>query len=162
MKTLKFLASVISFVAVAQSCEMEKTILEEDTKNKQHKTTENNLNINLNIIKVTIGDKEQVIQDNTIDFGKIPYSKEKARAILTILNAERSPLILADIKTSCGCTVPVFSKDPILPDQTREITLEYDATLIGAFTKTLIVTMRTADWATQDHTITIKGEVLPE
>ena len=163
MKTLKCIVSILSFVAVAQSCEMGKTAVLEETPNKQQAAKQNNLNIKLNITKVVVAGQEQVVQDNTIDFGKIPYNnKEKAMAILTISNTENSPIILADIKPSCGCTVPVFSKDPILPNQTREITLGYDPTIIGSFLKTVAVNIRNADLISQEHVITIKGEVLPE
>ena len=40
-------------------------------------------------------------------------------------NTGKEPLILADVKTSCGCTIPSWSKEPILPGKTGIIKVNY-------------------------------------
>jgi hypothetical protein len=40
-------------------------------------------------------------------------------------NTGKEPLILSNVQTSCGCTVPSWPKDPILPGKTASIKVNY-------------------------------------
>ena len=40
-------------------------------------------------------------------------------------NTGKEPLILSDVKTSCGCTVPSWTKEPVLPGKTGVIKINY-------------------------------------
>jgi len=40
-------------------------------------------------------------------------------------NTGKEPLILADVKASCGCTIPSWSKEPVLPGRTGTIKVNY-------------------------------------
>ena len=64
----------------------------------------------------------------------------KISTIFTFKNEGMSPLVLNDVKASCGCTTPSWTKEPVEPGQTGEITVTYNTTgRIGGFTKTITV-----------------------
>jgi hypothetical protein len=66
------------------------------------------------------------------------------------------PLIIEDVKPSCGCTVPVYSKEPIPGGGEGEVTVIFDAKDTGYFSKTIKVMTNTEDGFSLLY---IKGEV---
>ena len=50
-------------------------------------------------------------------------------------NTGDAPLIISNSKGSCGCTVPVWPKEPIIPGESNVIKVKYDTKRIGAFNK---------------------------
>ena len=42
-------------------------------------------------------------------------------------NIGTKPLIISDAKAACGCTVPSYPKQPIGPEQSGEITVEFNS-----------------------------------
>lgn len=54
-------------------------------------------------------------------------------------NIGSEPLILSNVASSCGCTVPEWPKNPILPNQTSSIKVKYDTRRIGAISKSVTV-----------------------
>lgn len=71
-------------------------------------------------------------------------------------NNGKEPLIIQNAQASCGCTVPSFPKEPIMPGQGGVIKVKYDSNRIGAFTKTVNVTSNAKN---SPKIITIKGKV---
>jgi hypothetical protein len=57
----------------------------------------------------------------------------------TIRNTGDSPFIIMDVKTSCGCTVPLWEKCPLAPGETTTIKVEVKPDTSGAFRKTVTV-----------------------
>jgi hypothetical protein len=89
------------------------------------------------------------------DFGKI--EKDKPVTVDFIFkNPGMIPLIIQDVKTSCGCTVPDYPKQPIASGKSGKITVTYDAKDSGYFSKTITVTTNTEDGT---NLLYIKGEV---
>ncbi len=43
-------------------------------------------------------------------------------------NTGTNPLIISNVKPGCGCTVPDYTKEPILPGKKGKITLHFDST----------------------------------
>jgi len=74
-----------------------------------------------------------------IDYGTIVQNSEGHR-IFMFTNTGDAPLLITKVKTSCGCTVPSYSKTPILPGSQGELDIKYDTKRLGAFTKTITVT----------------------
>ena len=60
------------------------------------------------------------------DFGTIQELDGPVSHTFTGENRGDKPLVILDVVTSCGCTVPRFSKRPILPGEKTEITVTYD------------------------------------
>lgn len=55
-------------------------------------------------------------------------------------NTGTVPLILNNVRASCGCTTPKWTRDPIAPNGSGEITVSYDPkNRPGAFTKSITV-----------------------
>ncbi|MCB0398617.1 MAG: DUF1573 domain-containing protein [Winogradskyella sp.] len=86
-------------------------------------------------------DKVAIISFETeiIDYGTIEQHSDGTR-LFTFANEGDVPLLITKVKTSCGCTVPSYSKAPILPGETGELKIKYDTKRLGAFTKTITVT----------------------
>ncbi len=94
--------------------------------------------------------------DTVVDYGTIAQSSEPFR-VFNFTNTGNEPLVIKHAKGSCGCTVPTYPKEPILPGESNEIKVRYDTKRIGKFTKT--VTLTTNEEVGR-RVITIKGEVL--
>jgi hypothetical protein len=54
-------------------------------------------------------------------------------------NTGDAPLIISNSKGSCGCTVPVWPKEPIGPGESNVIKVKYDTKRIGAFNKSITI-----------------------
>lgn len=66
------------------------------------------------------------------------------------------PLVITDVKSSCGCTVPDYPKEPILSGKEGKISVTYDAKISGYFSKTVTVHTNTSEGKSLLY---IKGEV---
>lgn len=55
-------------------------------------------------------------------------------------NTGQGPLVISSAKGSCGCTVPTWPKEPIMPGQSEYIKVRYDTKRTGAFTKYVTLT----------------------
>lgn len=74
-----------------------------------------------------------------VDYGTITQNSDGTR-LFTFTNTGDAPLLITKVKTSCGCTVPSYSKVPILPGESGELNIKYNTNKLGAFTKTVTVT----------------------
>ena len=75
----------------------------------------------------------------TIDYGKIEKGSDKVRKF-SFTNTGNEPLVIKSAKGSCGCTVPTYPQEPIMPGETKTIDVSYDTNRPGAFTKTVTLT----------------------
>jgi Protein of unknown function (DUF1573) len=91
----------------------------------------------------------------TIDYGNIEKGADPLRKF-EFTNTGNEPLIIKAAKGSCGCTVPTYPKEPIMPGEKASIEVRYDTQREGMFTKTVTLT---TNETTDTHTLTIKGEV---
>ncbi|MBW6536241.1 MAG: DUF1573 domain-containing protein [Mariniphaga sp.] len=72
------------------------------------------------------------------DFGTIPL-KEEVYYGFEFSNPGKTPLVISNVKTSCGCTIPEWPRKPIMPGAKGEIKVAYDAASPGVFHKTITV-----------------------
>ena len=93
---------------------------------------------------------------NKYDFGKV---KQNVPAVYSfeITNTSNKPLVIENAHATCGCTVPEYQKDPILPGKTAKIKVQYNAANGGQFDKTVFVKLAGVD---QEKSLGITGEVL--
>lgn len=89
------------------------------------------------------------------DFGTINKG-DNGTVEFSFKNTGKEPLIISNAQGSCGCTVPVWPKEPIAPGASSSIKVTYDTKRVGAFTKTVTIT---SNAKTAAKTITIKGVV---
>ena len=81
------------------------------------------------------------------DFGTIDKGKP-VTVDFEFKNPGMVPLVIANVKSSCGCTVPEYSKQPIAPGATGMVKVTYDAKMSGHFSKTITVSTNTDDGVT--------------
>lgn len=55
-------------------------------------------------------------------------------------NTGSGPLVISGAKGSCGCTVPSYPKEPIMPGESEYIKVKYDTKRTGAYTKYVTLT----------------------
>ncbi len=60
-------------------------------------------------------------------------------------NTGNEPLILSNVKASCGCTVPTWPREPIMPGKSSNIHVKYNTNNVGGFNKTITVTSNAVD-----------------
>jgi hypothetical protein len=89
------------------------------------------------------------------DYGTIIQGGD-GNCVFKFKNTGNEPLILSDVRKSCGCTTPTWSKEPILPGQSGKIDVGYNTNNVGTFTKNITV-ISNATNATV--VLTIKGTV---
>lgn len=91
------------------------------------------------------------------DFGKIRQEDGVAKAVFEFVNTGSAPLIITDVKTSCGCTTPSYSRQPIPPGGKGYIEAAYDpVNSPGPFSKTITVSSNAQN---SPIVLTIKGVV---
>jgi hypothetical protein len=74
------------------------------------------------------------------DFGAMQEG-DTAAHIYKFKNTGNAPLLVSNVQTSCGCTVPSFSKEPISPGDTGELKLVFNsAGKPGDVVKTALMT----------------------
>ncbi|MEA2106690.1 MAG: DUF1573 domain-containing protein [Bacteroidota bacterium] len=72
------------------------------------------------------------------DFGKIKYMGD-GTCEFTFKNTGKEPLLLTNVRASCGCTTPTWPKEPIKKGKKGTITVKYNTRIIGNFTKSIRV-----------------------
>lgn len=95
----------------------------------------------------------------THDYGTVKYAGNGTYEF-KFTNTGTAPLIISDAKGSCGCTVPVWPKEPVAPGASAVITVKYDTKRPGPFEKSVTVTSNAANAPTK--VLHIKGTVSPQ
>ena len=83
------------------------------------------------------------LESDVVDYGPIDQGSEPLR-VAKFKNTGTEPLIISGAKGSCGCTVPNWPKEPIMPGETSQIEIRYDTKRVGAINKTVTVTSNDA------------------
>jgi len=73
-----------------------------------------------------------------INYGKVIQNSNGNR-VFKFINIGKSPLIITDIKTSCDCAIPKKPTDPIMPGEKGQITVSYDTSKVGGFSKQITI-----------------------
>ncbi|MEX6625574.1 DUF1573 domain-containing protein [Tenacibaculum salmonis] len=89
-------------------------------------------------ITLTVSAQEFKFETETIDYGKVAIASEGKRTF-EFTNVGDEPLIIKDVVSSCGCTVPKKPEAPIMPGQKGQIEVSYDTKRPGGFSKSLTV-----------------------
>lgn len=77
------------------------------------------------------------------DFGNI-MEGEKAEYAFKFTNTGNKQLIISNVASSCGCTVPTYTKEPVEPGGTGIIRVVFDSKLrIDHFEKAVTITANT-------------------
>lgn len=90
------------------------------------------------------------------DFGKIPKGTP-VTTIFEFTNVGTEPLILSEVRPTCGCTIADYTKAPVLKGQKGTIKITYNAAVASPFSKTIVVT---SNAKTPVKNLIILGEVV--
>jgi hypothetical protein len=93
-------------------------------------------------------------KESSYDFGKIPQGKPVTH-VFVFTNTSKDSIKLDEVRASCGCTTPEWSKEKIAPGATTTIKVGYNAYAEGPFEKTVSITYNQV----QSKVITIRGAV---
>ncbi len=96
--------------------------------------------------------------EDTVDYGAIAKGSDGVR-VFEFTNTGDAPLIISDVKSSCGCTVPKKPEGPVAPGASSTIEVKYDTNRVGPIRKTITVYSNASEPMVA---LKIKGEVLKE
>lgn len=108
--------------------------------------------------KAVTGGPEITVDKDVHDYGTIKKGAN-GTCEFNITNTGSEPLIISRAKGSCGCTVPDWPKEPILPGESAVMTVRYDTKRVGAINKSVTITSNATNKPTT--VVRIKGKVLP-
>jgi len=114
-------------------------------------------------VSVTAPPAEAIrFNEMVFDFGKIPQGKP-VHHIFTIENMAADTLKVENVQTSCGCTTPEYSKDPVGKGGKIDLKVGYNAASEGQFEKSITVSynggqvkqllIRGNVWKTPDYSV---------
>lgn len=75
---------------------------------------------------------------DTIDLGTVKYG-EKRHAVFRLTNKGEAPLLIRDVRPSCGCTNATWDKHPVKPGKATEISITFEPNSLGRFVKSVDV-----------------------
>ena len=100
------------------------------------------------------------LAETEYDFGLIKEETGQVSHIFTYSNTGTDTLKITSVEASCGCTVPEWSKKPLLPGEKGTIKVTFDPTnRPGPFVKTINIVANTTPAVS---IITINGSVIPK
>ena len=112
------------------------------TKNQNENTT-NNTNSNL-VANNTNGKYPVMTFDRKVhDFGNI-IDGQAQETVFNYTNTGDAPLVISEIKSTCGCTVPQdWSRAPLLPGESSKFTVKFNGKGINQTSKTVTIKANT-------------------
>jgi len=97
--------------------------------------------------------------DNTIDYGTVTKDTDSGIRTFEFKNTGDAPLIIMNVQSTCGCTVPTKPTEPILPGKMGKIEVKYNMNP-GPIRKTITVESNAVNVESGRIALKIKGEVI--
>ena len=114
----------------------------------------------IGLISLSVNAQDKVakieFKTDTIDYGTIEKGSNGVR-VFEFTNTGNAPLIISNVSSTCGCTVPSWTKEPVMPKATGKIEVKYDTNRVSPIRKTITV-ISNAD--TPTVALKIKGDVV--
>ena len=103
--------------------------------------------------------KAEITFDKTIiNYGTINKGANGVRDFV-FTNTGNAPLIISNVKSTCGCTIPKKPEKPILPGESDKIQVKYDTKRIGFIRKSISVTSNASN---PSVVLKITGQVIAD
>lgn len=99
-----------------------------------------------------------VFESTTHDYGTVVQASEGSCQFV-FKNKGKAPIVLNEVKASCGCTVPEWTRTPVAPGEKGTIKVTYNTNNVGAFTKSITVNSNAVN---NPVILIIKGNVTPK
>ena len=97
-------------------------------------------------------------EESQFDFGTIDKGTH-VEHIFKFKNAGDAPLMIVNAKSSCGCTVPEWTKDAVAPGAEGQLLVKFDGSGQNQVSKTITLTTNTKEGT---ETLTIKAFITPQ
>ena len=94
----------------------------------------------------------------TIDYGTVTKDSDNGLRTFEFTNIGDAPLNIVNVQSSCGCTIPSYSKEPIMPGKTGKIEVKYNMSP-GPIRKSLTVESNAVNIEGGRVQLKIKGNV---
>lgn len=98
-------------------------------------------------------------KDNTIDYGTVTKEQDNGVRVFEFTNTGNQPLIITNVQSTCGCTVPTKPTQPIMPGKSDKIEVKYNMNP-GPIRKTITVESNATNVEGGRVSLKIKGEVI--
>lgn len=98
-------------------------------------------------------------KDNTIDYGTTNKDDDSGLRSFEFTNTGDEPLVIINVQSTCGCTIPTKPTEPIAPGKTGKIDVKYNMHT-GPIRKTITVESNAVNVEEGRVAIKIKGEVI--
>lgn len=152
MKSYLFQCSLLSFTILfaASSCsessnnQSEEFVIEAADDPETIKANEQAIkDLKAEQLKEANASTTMTVDKEVHDFGTLVYESEN-QCKFTITNTGQKPLVIDNVKASCGCTTPIKPEKPILPGKSDVIEVGFKPNTNGDVEKTVTITANTA------------------
>ena len=106
--------------------------------------------------EVEVSGPVMTFENTTVQYGEIDKGSDPLRKV-AFTNTGTEPLVITNARGSCGCTVPTWPKEPIMPGESGEIEIRYDTKRVGPINKT--VKIKTNEGDAVQHVLYVKGKI---
>lgn len=98
-------------------------------------------------------------KSDTVDYGTTSKEDDNGTRFFEFTNTGNAPLIIKEVKSTCGCTVPSWPKEPIAPGGKGKIEVKYNMNP-GPIRKTITVQSNASNYPDGVVPLKLKGEVV--
>ncbi len=98
-------------------------------------------------------------KEETINYGEVEKGKDNGIRVFEFTNTGDEPLYIKNAKSSCGCTVPEWPKEPIAPGGKGQIKVQYNMNP-GPISKTITIETNAINKPNGMIPLRIKGTVI--
>jgi hypothetical protein len=103
------------------------------------------------------GDAVITFLNTRYEYGEIPF-KGSGNCEFMFRNTGKTPLVLTHVKSTCGCTIPEWPREPIKAGDQGAIQVTYDTRRVGTFAKSIYVYSNASNGVQR---LLISGKVIP-
>lgn len=105
------------------------------------------------------GPKIEFKDGTTVDYGTVNKDDDNGIRVFEFKNTGDAPLIITNVQSTCGCTVPSKPSAPIMPGKSDRIEVKYNMNP-GPIRKTITVESNAVNYPEGRIPLKIKGEVV--
>lgn len=89
-------------------------------------------------VKATGSQPEITFKEMVHDYGEV-VKDGNGICEFEYKNTGKAPLMLTNVRSSCGCTIPSWSKEPLMPGKSAKIKVKYNTKNVGTINKSITV-----------------------
>jgi len=105
------------------------------------------------------GPKIEFPNGAVLDYGTVSKGEDSGIRQIEVKNTGNQPLIITNVQSTCGCTIPTKPKAPIMPGKSDVIEVKYNMNP-GPIRKTITVESNAVNYPEGRVPLKIKGEVV--